>query len=288
MMFPGLVAIPAEDDRDDAPRTHHVTKRDIKSLVIFLIVFAVLTLPVYNFYKRRADTHLCASNLNSVYQACSLYATANDERFPPLVEQDGSGSPGSPRVVNGKVISWVSSVFQYDPRPSIYQCPSALADEATPTEGAIPPKNGVGHSTHITIQSSYGMYAPYSAAMISLIDRTSQVVFITETSNFGSQTSYDPYPFLSASGNKIPYDGFSVGYDNSNIEPGPTSRRLTRLAFRDTQNGPGPKSVARHDAGNHVITVDGNLLFLHPGDMQLQMRGGFPTGEWQAPAIIAH
>ena len=280
-----FVSIPTDDeDREGPPKSRYVSRKDLKWLAVIVIVLIIVFYPVYSNLRDQRDWHTCASNMNAVYKALSGYMNDYDGRFPPLAEEENPRT-GTPRLYDGRLITWVSHAFQYDNHPDIYTCPKAEDSETYPNEGDIR-RQGTTPAQVVTVRSSYGIYRGYNAAMLSAIERPGSVVFLTETSNYGSESSYDPLPFLNASKSPVPYDGFSVGWDNDNVQPGPTSKKITRLAFRQSATGDFSKAYGRHRDGIHAITADGNLLVLRQGDATLHMRAEEPTGEWAVPASI--
>lgn len=286
MISSPIFSIPAaEEAREDAPKSHLITKKDIKRFLFYIVpVLAIVLFFSYRFMKRISDWHVCASNMNAVYKALSLYANDWDGRFPPMASSDPN--TGTPYVTDGHVNTWVTQVFQYDQRPEIYHCPAADPTEGVPTEAAILPRTSSERAKRIIVYSTYGMYAGYATANESLIDRSGQSVFISETSNNGSMTSYDPSPFKDSSGAVVPYDGFSIGWDNGNVYPTPMSKMITRLAFRNSSNGDFTNAEARHDKYNlHGITPDGHLINITAPEARMNMRGGMPTGRWQVPPM---
>jgi hypothetical protein len=281
MTFPPLVSIPADEDRDNAPKSH-ITKKDVQRFLIALPFIVIVLFYGYKHFKKQSDWARCAANMNAVYKAINLYANDHDGLFPPLASSDPA--TGTPYVNRGLVNTWVTQVFPYDPRPEIYRCPSAFDDETVATEAAVPDKAG-GPAKRMTIYSSYGIYAPYGAANTGLLDQSGQGILLAETSNDGSRGAYNPMPFKDSSGAIVPFDGFSLGFDNSNTRPDAKSRYVTRLALRDSATGNFGNATARHEnQGLHGITTSGSLHNMRPGDAQLNMRGGEPTGMWRAPA----
>jgi hypothetical protein len=285
MIFPVLVSMAAEEDRD-GPRSQHFTKKDLKWVVVLLILLAIILPPVYNKFKKDSDEHVCITNMNAIYKALSLYANDHDDRFPPIAWEENP-TTGEPNITNGKVTSWVTQAFHYDQRPEIFHCPAAEADESVPTEGAVR-KAGDTKATHLTINSNYGMYVGYAAAMQSSIDNEDQVILFAETSNSGSQKSYDPYPFLDSAGKQVPYDGFSIGWNDANKIPTLASRSVTRLSFRDSANGDFKNATGRHGDEVHAMAPGGNLIMLHPSDARLERRAGDIQGRWSVPALLGH
>jgi hypothetical protein len=282
-----FISIPTDDeDREGPPKSRYISKKDLRWIIVGAIVLFIFGYPLFSNFKEGRDWHICASNMNGVYKALSSYANDYDGRFPPVAEE-ADPHTGAPGLYDGRLRTWVTQAFRYDNDPAIYNCPKAQDSETFPNEGDVRDK-ATGKVTVQTVRSSYGMYRGYNAAMLSAIERPGQVVFLTETSNFGAETSYDPLPFLDQRKATVPFDGFSVGWDTNNIQPDPTSKKLTRLAFRQSSKGDFSQAFGRHQSGIHAITADGNLLVLKPGDATLHLRAGDPTGEWAVPASIGH
>src|SRR5579884_3731224 len=100
MMFPGLVSIPVDDERDEeSSRSQYASKKDLKWLAVALVIFVIVFAPVYVYYKKQADWHTCAVNMNSIYKCLSAYAADHDDRFPPIAWQENT-STGAPVVEN--------------------------------------------------------------------------------------------------------------------------------------------------------------------------------------------
>jgi hypothetical protein len=277
-MIGPLLLVPAEDDRDDAHRSTYVSKKDVKWVLIGIAVLAVILYPVYINLKRQSDSHVCAANMNLIYQAISLYANDHDDRFPPVV-QTGAGSPGAPTVLQESVYSWVSLTHRYNPKVS-FVCPAAQEDENSPNQVT----DDITKQRKI-VQSSYGMYKPYGGMSSTGVERSGETVLFAETSNFGSQSSFDPVKFFGPDKQPIPYDGFSIAWNDSNVDPGAKTTSVTRLAFRKSASGNFGEAFARHDVGVHAISVDGGLINLAPNDAHVQTLGGQIKGRWSVPAL---
>lgn len=285
MNFHLFISIPAEDeDREGPPKSRYVSKKDIKWLTVGLVVLLIMLFPIYSVYRNYKDQTVCAYNMNAIYQAISNYAESHDDRFPPVAEEANSHA-GTPYVPdNGLLHTWVTLAFSSDPRPSIFKCPASEPAETYPSEGDQP-RTGATPAKIVKVDSSYGMYRGYSAAMRSGIEHSSEVVLFSETSNFGAESSYDPQPFLDH-GHSVPYDGFSIGWDTGNIEPDLTTKKVTRLAFRKTSTGDLGKAYGRHGKFIHAINADGGLMLLSPDSMIVHMHGQEPQVPWTVPAFI--
>lgn len=317
MIDPSLLTVAAEEDRDSPRGSAYASKKDIKWMLIGVGGLLLLLYPAYLYMLGISNVHVCASNLNAMYQAVSLYAQDNEGRFPPIAEE-ADPRTGAPLMANGRLSTWMSQAFRYQPKESIYRCPAAADDELVPSEGRV--ENPTTHQMETrTILSSYGMYRPYGGAVSTNIERSSQTVIIAETSNRGAQGSYDPHPFLSPEGQPLPYDGFSIGWSGGNVSPtellakepdkssakkddkelakSPDSKDdkeppqiITRLAFRQVgAKGDLSQAYGRHQF-IHGITADGNLLRLNKASMQVEMEKGRPVqaSSWPVPALFGH
>lgn len=273
-----FLAIPASDeDREDGPKSSYVSAKDVKWVTIALVILGIALLPVFDILKKTRDSSLCISQLRKISSAITQYAENNDQRFPPVV-QVGPGSPGAPYVQDNSIYSWVSLVQRLDPTIN-FVCPAAKDDEKVPNQITDREKG------KLVIDSTYGMYAAYSGAPISSIER-STTFLIAETSNFGSQGSFDPVKFTDPDKKPIPYDGFAIGWNNSNSEPGPTTRSVTRLAFRKSADGNFGSAYGRHGDIIHALTVDGQAATLRPSEAQVHSLGGQLSGRWATPPIL--
>src|SRR2546430_16118584 len=100
MIFPIIVAMPGEDDREDGPRSQHFSKKDLR-WALPVIAFAVVALVIgYRYFKKQSDEHVCVSNMNSIFKAVSLYANDWDDRFPPIAWESNSLT-GDPMINGG-------------------------------------------------------------------------------------------------------------------------------------------------------------------------------------------
>src|SRR5690349_18780878 len=111
MIFSPIFSIPADEEaREDAPKSHLVTKKDVKRFLFYVVpVLAIALYFGFQVLKKMSDWHACASNLNAVYKAVSLYANDWDGRFPPIASSNPN--TGTPYVTDGHVNTWVTLVF---------------------------------------------------------------------------------------------------------------------------------------------------------------------------------
>lgn len=317
MIDPSLLSV-ASEDRDDRPGSQYASKKDVKWALIAVAVAAIILYPAYAYMKGISNVHVCAANIKEMGQALSQYAGDNDDRFPPT-HQEAYAPTGAPAVLNGRVSTWVTQAFRYNPKIEGYSCPTADDSESVPNEGRRENPETKRDET-ITVPSTYGMYRGLSAALQSGVE--SQTILLAETSNFGSKNSYDPVPYRDANGHPVPFDGFSVGWDYRligqapgdmsallripNIEPlllrpaqenkdGTANTKSTqvrsvyptRLAFRDSQNGYDAKGVYGRHQYIHAITVDGRLVRLNRADAHFRIEDSGRIGHpFRVPANL--
>ena len=244
-----------DNDRiDEKPKSPYMSLKDIRTIGIAVVLLIVVTIPVFNFWKEDANKHICSQNFNAIGKAVNLYATENNDRFPPLIDEDENGSP---YIEAGHPVTWAGKIYGYFDHKKSFVCPSATDAEITMT--ASP--DHLGQSLPLTV----GMFVMRSAFPRSQINNPGQAVLIAESSNFGSNTTFDPVHYTDKQGVPIKNDGFAIGYDNSNLaptvtSPNPDSNSVTRLAFPETNNGvfnvDGP---SRHRGGIHFLFSDGSL-----------------------------
>ena len=254
---------------------NYVSKKDFRVIAIGILALAIMLVPVYKVLERNSQKARCAQNMKAIASAVHEYASLHDDRFPPIMRTLPNDSPDL--ADTGLPYTWVSDVQEHmNPRAN-FLCPSASPDEIVYSEGR--------NATKIPL--TYGMFAPYGGYLRSIIDNPDQTVIIAETSNFGADGTYNPLPFEDLDGNKIPHDGFSIGFNDSNFMGSATSKYVTRLAFPDSSKGTWSKDdSARHDAGIHGITAGGGASpLLKPNDAKITTRFGLPGGLWTVPPV---
>jgi hypothetical protein len=222
--------------------------------------------------KRNTERYLCGLNIKALGDAAILYAQANDDRLPPVSDNDGA-----PSFRDGQLHCWAtipSIRGSIDPHRDL-DCPSATDEESVPVAAS-------GHSTE---RLSYGMYMALGSAPLSSIENPSTALMLGETSNFGAHESYDPTPFRDAAGNPIKADGYAIGWNTDNFFPSEKTRSVTRLAFYDVKNGEfGDNTQSRHPGGIYFITAEGGRVLLEPAKAFVSMGpGGRPRAPWGVP-----
>jgi hypothetical protein len=257
---------------DEGPRrSAYLSRKDLKVLAIAIAVLLLLLLPIYHLLKKRSEKSLCSRNMAQIATALGLYAAEHDERFPPAYTTAlGSQAPG-PAENSQWPGTWGGDVIGSMQRGSLV-CPSAQPDEIVQT--AHP------ESSKRALPMTYGMYAPYGAYPRSSVENPDQVVLIAETSNLGSQGTFDPLPFSGG-------DAFVIGWNNNNFDPDDSTRFVTRLAFPNSQGGVfDEEGPARHSENIHALSASGQLLRLKPNHAQVVIVRslGLPGGTWAVPA----
>lgn len=245
---------------DGGHRPNYFTKKDLRNLAIIAPFVFALFVPMYYYYKKGRDRHVCKSNIFGTYKSILLYAENCDGRLPPLYAKNPDGSP----VIDekGRVFTWVSLVEGYQNGRTSASCPSAHEEENCPTQSQ--------DSSKVTLQSSYGMYGVLSAYPRDSIPNETKTVLIAETSDKGSLNTFDPH--------KLPgsptHDGFAIGFDDGNEGATEKTKYVTRLAFEGTGGGKfKDDGITRHDGGIWAITAGGHLLSLKPDQAEVKRLG---------------
>lgn len=268
---------PTAPEGDNYGRSQYVTKRDVRVIAVLILVLAIAAYPVYKMLERNAHRSVCRSNLGAIADAINQYASLHDDRFPPIMRTNANGSPNLGD--SGHPYTWASDLQDFMNRRASFECPEAAQEEVTKIEG---------HEKVLPL--TYGMYEPYGGFLRTVVPNPDQTVLVVETSNHGSKTSFDPLPYKDLSGNEVPWDGFVVGWQNSNDRPNEQSDRITRLAFPGTSSGNFVKDgETRHDGGILAINCSGAILpLLKQTDGKVNIKSGLPSGFWEAPATSAH
>lgn len=232
---------------DEKAKSPYLTKKDIARLMLGIAIAMVLLYPVYVLLMGNAKKKMCSANFGQMYKAISLYAAENNDRLPPVYV---TSETDAPLVEKNGAYTWVSLVDGFAKDPSVFTCPAAESGSGTKVYSSI---KG-------SINLTYGMYAPLGGEPLDQIDDPHQSVLLAETNNMGAENTYDPLTFKDKSGQVVPYDGFIIGFDDSNSLPTAKTKKITRLAFPETANGDfKPKGLGRHRDGIHFVTADGRL-----------------------------
>jgi hypothetical protein len=246
---------PEEDEGRRRPA--HITSREVKIILVVIVLAAVLLYPVYLRLMDDRNRHVCRTNLGNIGKALQFYAEANNDRLPPLYVTSVTGY--EPRLFEDGPFTWISLIAPYirEGGQNTFACPAGHDDELVRNENAEPDQPA--------IPSNYGMFAGLSAMPRSSISNPSQTVLVSETSNRGARNTYNPIPFRAPHGQPIP-DGFHIGFDTSNFTPLDNSpvelaraQAATRLAFPNTSNG----RFQIEGGGRHPGVVEGAEGDLH-------------------------
>ncbi|MBV6459495.1 MAG: hypothetical protein HONBIEJF_02643 [Fimbriimonadaceae bacterium] len=238
-----------------------------------MAVLVLALIPIYMVFKRQSEKHLCQQNMVSISKAIQLYAASWSDRLPPIYSTIAEGDTTPTLDENGRPYTWVSLVQPgMSPRAS-FRCPSATDAELV--------RNQHSDSRSKSLSSAYGMYVSMATRQLSLIPSINQSVLISETSNFGAESSYDPMPFVDPGGNAVPVDGFLIGYDDSNLRHTMKTQFVTRLAYRNSAKGVFSKANdSRHPNGIHYLFVDGHVETLGPSTARVARIGDELSGIW--------
>lgn len=242
----------------------HVTKRDGIIVAVLVLVLAVAFALIFPIMRRNSDIAACKQNMAKIGASIKIYSELNDQRFPPLYDV---GAEQTPSLNNGMPIVWASVVPEL-PKGATFACPAAHAEENTKVNGKSLQTSMFSSQDKMLshIEMSYGMFAPLSTRAVSDVAVDDQTFMLAETTNNGARGVYNPYPFKLSDGTVIPFDGFSIGFDNAHVRPDPESKRVTHLAFYGTADGDfGKKGIeARHQKLIFGIFVDGHLGKITP------------------------
>lgn len=269
---------PTAPEGDSPARSQYISKKDIKVIAIVLVALAAGLYPIYRYQVRQAQQSICISNMKAIYDAVNMYAESKDDRFPPIYRTGEGNMPGLGD--SGRPYTWCDDVQPLMSKRYSFVCPAADKDELATCES---PMSTVG-----VLTTSYGMYYPYSAYVRSLVPNPDQAAVFAETSNLGSNDTYDPLKMVDSHGMTLP-DGFVIGWNNSNSEPDASTKFVTRLAYPGSNGGVFLKNGdARHPGGIHVLSASGELRLLPPPAAEIERGPGGITGIWAPPLVEAH
>ena len=285
----------ADEPEGSAQRgSQYMSRRDAKMIGLVLLIFALISFPAYQYYKKQGEKAICSNNVRAIAQALLTYSTDNDDHFPPAFYPDANGNPV---LDNGLPITWATLVEGGMSARASFKCPSASASEVTQVTPYVSKK---------PINLTYGMFAGASGRNERNYDRPTESALFAETSNLGAGGTYDPLPF----GPEFKNDGFMVGLDVSNAQGSGLKDALdaihadiqrgagdpeklglqepsaaTRLAFPGSSKGEfGANTGMRHDNGIHVIFIDGRLGLLKPAAARVDYSAnGLSRHRWTVP-----
>ncbi len=250
------------DEPEASPKNRQIKLRDVIIISIVLVALAGIFTPlILDGIERRAKV-VCFQNIKGIGEAMLLYSSDNNDRFPPTYNME---SDRSPALFKGLPITWASQVQPLMSARQNFVCPSAKSNEGTNNTSLK-----VGEKSFV---STYGMYRGMSSVLRGDIPNPSEVVLVAETSNQGAEKSFDPIPFEGKP------DGFLIGWDDSNFEFSKASRKVTRLAFRNTESG---TWTSRHKTIVHALSAEANLITLTAADAEVLHAGNKLKGRWWA------
>lgn len=253
--------------------SQYVSKKDAIWVGGIILALGLIFWPVYVGLKEGGQKATCAKNFGAIQLALQQYAALNTDRLPPIYDNNADGTP---TLLGGAAITWVTRLQPYLSARANFVCPSADSSEHTVTVGkSVSP-------TRTNIDADYGMYVAMSAYPVPNIASPSTTAVIAETSNAGSMGTYNPVPFRDSQGQVQRIDGFIIGYDDDNFSFSPQTKSVTRLAFHGTASGNfgDEKVMPRHSAGIHVLYADGRLGRLQPTDARVTHLTPNLTGTW--------
>ncbi len=230
--------------------SEYISVKDVRWIIGILAVLGVLFWPVYDHMRRDGEKTVCKRNLESISKAMLGYAEFYDGRFPPLYVE---GDNQTPYLEKGRPVVWASTVSSYMSSYGTFTCPSAQKEEATSIR--IQAANGSADA-HL----DYGMYRPMSTKAPQELAKPEGTVLVAETSNMGAHKTYSPIDYQNSKEEVVPFNGFMIGWNNSNFDWDKDSNLVTHLAFYDTANGDFQEGKSgRHDKTIFCIFANGRL-----------------------------
>lgn len=131
----------------NSPFNRAFTLVEILVVIGIVALLTALIFPVASNVREGARSASCASNLNQIGLALSLYVQDNNQRYP-LVAQTGG-------------LTWVDAIFPYAKSPQVFECPSAEHGEyiagGSPNTPIILGDAGPQYGDN----GSYDMVSPY-------------------------------------------------------------------------------------------------------------------------------
>ncbi len=257
-----------DEPESSSARTAYLTAKDIRLLALVMLILLILMTPLYLFWRRQTEKHLCKENFRAMFTAMGSYLEANDGRYPPAYVVGQGESPRIDR--SGLANTWATQLSQYMPKRATFRCPSAIAKECARVEA-------LGEDPAMCL--TYGLFIALAGIPASNIMNDHGTILIGETSNGGSQGTYDPLPLLGADNRAL--DGFLIGYDTGNLKFSRGTRAVTRLAFYDAGNGQfRSKGRSRHEGGIHFLFCDGHVATMTPEAALVRHRYPELEGFW--------
>lgn len=253
-----LFAVEEEEDRDVERRKNpYLSQKGFRWLLLGFVV-AVLGALAYIklvWEPARWPLHI-KGDLRAIHAALFLYAEQNDDGLPMAYIATTGDAPlvdkaGRPAVWASHLADYISSVehFTSPAIPKEWGTPIAYRDRQTDEL-----KSGT---------LSYGIlsWMTLPPTRTYLLEDTQ--VMVAETISSGQGGSYDPLPVPGG----VP-DGFLIGYNDSNFQPTPESKFVTRLALIGNAEDP-TKLRPVHPGGVLVLHPDGRVQALPPSEVAI-------------------
>ncbi|CAN5367579.1 hypothetical protein BH11ARM1_BH11ARM1_00360 [soil metagenome] len=280
---------PGAPEGETSAGAQYLNKRDVRTIAAILVVVGLCMIPIYKNLEKSGQKAVCKTNLQAIASAINQYAEQNDGRFPPAHATDASGTAPLVDAKGNRLITWATEISTYMKVRASFNCPAAAPEESVLiySQRPIDNNNVSDRSRKLGEElSSYGMYSAYSGYPVQQVADPNQTLLITETANMGSRDTFDPLPFKDGDGKVIPYDGFAIGWDNSNEIPNSKTKSVSRLAFYGSQKGDFLKdSESRHGDFIHALTATGSLINIDPASALVQQRASI-VGHWAVPATL--
>lgn len=242
-----------EEERDVERRKNPYLSR--KGLRWVLLAFAVAVAGALAYVKlvwepARWPLHI-KGDLKAIHAALFLYAEQNDDGLPmayiptqgdiPLT--DGKGRPAV----------WASHLADYITAVEHFTSPAIPKDWGTPIAYRDRQTDELKEAT-----LSYGILAWMTLPPTRTYLLEGTQVMVAESISNGKGGSYNPLPVPGG----LP-DGFLIGYNDSNFQPTPKSKFVTRLAL--VGGGATPTELRPvHPGGILVLYPDGRVASLPP------------------------
>jgi hypothetical protein len=249
---------------DERPRSTHLSRKDVRVMMIVVGVLILLMIPIYSVFKAGRDKYLCKTNLGQMFKAMGIYLEQNNERYPPAFVV---GENGEPNLFDGSPYTWMSLIHDGMGERYSFACPAAGEKEGI--------SNLNPSAEKAPFRSHYGLYMPWSTYNSTLIVNESTSILVAETANGGAEETFNPNPFSNG------VDGMVIGWNDGNFEPTRETEYVTRLAFPRSKGGKFVKEGAgRHGKGIHVLFASGQLGFMNPTSAEVHRLGSEITGNW--------
>ncbi|MCC6403075.1 MAG: hypothetical protein IT207_03615 [Fimbriimonadaceae bacterium] len=255
------------EDKPTGRRSRYTSRKDVIAILVILAVLAAVALPAYQGMVREGQKVENKENLRAIWNAISTYSQDNNDRLPPTYYELGDGVAAH---VDGLPVAWPTLVASgLGPRAS-FMSRAAQESEVARVVPATKSEKGLA--------VTYGMYRGLSCVPTTYIPSENESILLTDSANRGARGSFDPSPLLDEEGKPADHDGFVLGWDDSNREYTPETKRVTRLAvFRE-----GGKVVTRFGKSLYGVTAAGQLVELAPGDDEVDFLYPTLTGAWWA------